>query len=181
MKRFIKLSLVAIALLSFAASAYARTDNIDAPKADKGWFQYGVNVRTNVMVYASEQALTLSGGYRFNKKNYLGLNLGVARAEWTDDSRGQTHPYTAVPVALDYIHNFYLGKARKHSIYLGGEAGIGCSSKTVKYEDGEEHELGYGILTLKTGLDFQLHNRLHLNLGIRVGYFSLGAGVGISF
>ncbi len=184
MKRFIRLSVVAIALLSFAASANAQTEETisNQIKAEKGWFQYGVNGRIGfVDPFTSEKAIVLSGGYRFNKKNYLGLNLGFAAAEWHDDARPEDHLYAAFPFSLDYTHNFYLGKAKKHSIFLGGEVGAGLTPKVVKYDDGDEISLGYGILFVKTGLDFQLHDRLHLNLGIRVGFLALGAGVGISF
>ncbi len=200
MRNHIKLSVIAIALFSFAAAASAQSSEPvmntpeteipanDTQKAKKGWWQFGVGYRIgSPIIYHNEQAVVLSGGYRFNKKNYLGLNVGVAKATDTYTEYGpQDFDYIGCPITLDYTHNFFLGKARKHSIYLGGEVGgtfsFGQTGEIKETDDIFRLEpLGIPVMMIKTGMDFQLYKRLHLNFGVRVGILGVQGSIGISF
>ncbi len=188
-----RILILAIAMLSssFAASARSGENPVaDAPKAQKGWWQFGATARIgNHFFYTSEKSVVLGAGYRFNKKNYLGMNMGVAKAgdtyKW--DGPGETFYYTACPITLDYTHNFFLGKAKKHSIYLGAElGGLFSFGQTAMYQPlqdapYEEVPLGSSITNIKFGLDFHLYKKLHLNFGFSVGVLALGAGIGVSF
>ncbi len=201
MRNHIKLSVIAIVLLSFAVTtARAQSDEPvtnpqgteitanDIHKTKKGWWQFGIGYRIgSPIIYHHEQAVVLSGGYRFNKKNYLGLNVGVAKAEDTYTDYGMhDFEYIGCPITLDYTHNFFLGKARKHSIYLGGElGGIFSFGQTGKIKETDDLfmlvPLGTPIMMVKTGMDFQLYKRLHLNFGVRVGILGGQGSIGISF
>ncbi len=178
MKLFSKILAIALVFVSFSSVANAQTTE----REKSGRFQFGINYRNGITgAYVDEQAVTLSGGYRFNRKNYLGINAGVSDAEYYNDADGNTYSFTGVPVALDYIHYFPIGKARNHSIFLGGEAGVLCSSKTVTDNLGEEIGMGTAFLTLKTGVDFKIYKRLHLNCGVRLGLVCAEFSCGISF
>ncbi len=154
-------------------------------KEKKSWWQFGISYRAGILnPFESERSAVLSAGYRFNRKNYLGLSTGYGRGNtYIDADCGADYDYNGIPVTLEYLHNFYLGKAKKHSIYLGGEAGglFSWESAEAKCEEGVVHNFGAGILMIKTGMDFQLYERLHMNFGIRVGLLALGAGIGLTY
>ncbi len=184
-KHFISILIAAIAMLSFAASADAQTQDTDTPKAKKGWWQYGVSYRAGLLnPFESENSVVLNAGYRFNRKNYLGISAGYGRGNtYIDADCGADYDYNGIPVTLEYLHNFYIGEAERHSFYLGGEAGglFSWESAEAQCEEGTVHHFGAGIAMLKTGMDFQLHEKLHMNFGIRLGFLALGFNVGISF
>ncbi len=201
-----RLMILAAALLAFAATASAKTEesesapsvqNIENPTADaakarEGWWQFGVTARVgNHFFYTPEAAVVLGAGYRFNKKNYLGLNVGIAHAEnniTVGPGFVESFPFIGCPITAEYKHNFFLGKAKKHSIYLGAEAGFLSSfGQKGVWEDSqgeyetEEHTLGEAITYLKFGMDFLLYKKLHMNFGFNVGVLALGASLGFTF
>ncbi len=187
MKNLLRAVFISILLFSFASASNAQTN--DVTTSDKGWWQFGAGYRIgSPIIYHNEQAFVLSGGYRFNKKNYLGLNIGVAMAEDTYKGYGPDgdFEYIGCPITLDYTHNFFIGKARKHSIYLGGEAGgtfsFGQTGIIQETDDiFTEVPLGTPVIMIKTGMDFQIYRRLHLNFGIRLGILGAQVGAGITF
>ncbi len=193
-----RILILAIAIFAFAASAEAQTEKSslendkdvrmlfdNAPKVQKSWWQFGVTYRNGVLSpFDGEHSVVLNGGYRFNKKNYLGIGAGYGKGyAYIDADCGAEYRYNSIPVIMEYIHNFYLGKARKHSIYLGGELGALHSWETAeaKCEEGMVHDFGTYVLGLKTGMDFQLYQRLHLNFGFSIGLLALGFSAGITF
>ncbi len=188
-----RILILAIAMLSLSVAASAGNDEnpiVKASEARKGWWQFGATARvSNHFFYTNEQSVVLGAGYRFNKKNYLGMNIGVAKASDTYkwDGPGETFYYTACPITLDYTHNFFLGKAKKHSIYLGAElGGLFSFGQTAMYQPlpddpYEEVPLGSPITNLKFGMDFQLYKKLHLNFGVSAGVLALGAGIGLTY
>ncbi len=200
--------IAAIALIAFASTASAQTDqpaedalnpktefptpSDDIQKTKKGWWQFGVTARVgNHFFYTTEAAVVLGAGYRFNKKNYLGLNVGIAHAEnniTVGPGFVESFPFIGCPITAEYKHNFFLGKAKKHSIYLGAEAGFLSSfGQKGVWEDSqgefetEEHTLGEAITYLKFGMDFQLNKKLNMNFGFNVGVLALGASLGFTF
>ncbi len=181
MKRLIKVIAAIAAGLMVSAAAEAQTN--ETPKKFSESLQFGVNYRIgSPSVFCSEETATISGGYRFNRKNYLGLTLGISDAEWYNDAEPADYPFTGYPIALDYIHYFPLGKAKNHSIYLGGEVGILYSNEVAKVEYGDgDVELGSEIIMLKTGMDFRIYKNLHINFGLRIGLLCGGVSCGISF
>ncbi len=87
---------------------------------------------------------------------------------------------------MDYIHYFPVGKAKRHSICLGGELGfISSFGQTFLYDnsngDREEVGLGGAIAVVKLGMDHPVYKRMHLNWGVRLGVLTAGVGLGISF
>ncbi len=200
MKDYLRIIMLVAALFTFAASASAieyesltevpsvesSEDSIVGAKA-KGWWQFGVSARYGMpMMYHNEHAVVIGAGYRFDRKNYLGLNIGVAHAEDYFSAYGRDFDYIGCPITLDYTHNFFLGKAKRHSFYLGGELGATFSfgqTAVIKETDDLFHEesLGIPILMLKAGMDFQLYKRLHMNFGFRLGALGLQGSVGFTF
>ncbi len=182
-----RILILAIAMLSLSASAFAENDG--HVKTSKGWWQFGVSYRGgSPMIYHSEHAFVAGAGYRFNKKNYLGLNVGAAKAVDTFTGYGPENDfeYVGCPISLDYTHNFFLGKAKKHSIYLGGEVG-GTFSFGQEAEipmlggPNQVVQLGIPVFMVKTGMDFQLYERLHINFGARIGFLGGQGSIGFTF
>ncbi len=180
-----RILILALAIFAFAASAEAQTEKSSTEKAQKGWWQFGVTYRNSLLTpFDTENSVVLNGGYRFNKKNYLGLGVGYGKGSaYIDADCGAEYYYNGIPVITEYRHNFYLGKAKKHSIYLGGELGALLSWETAeaKCEEGEVHHFGTHIFGIKAGMDFQLYQRLHMNFGFSVGVLALGFSAGITF
>ena len=91
----------------------------------------------------------------------------------------------------DYTHYFFLGKARRHAIYAGAEAG-GIFANYYK---------GFGMIWdgdaqipaslavskvipyvgIKTGLDFNIADVTHLQVGITLNYIGFGVSAGLTF
>ncbi len=203
MKNYLKITILAVAMLSFAAAAHAQTEesvidlnelqaqednSTDFKKQEikKRWWQFGITVREGgTSPFSSEKSIAANAGYRLNKKNYIGISAGYGKGNtYIDADCAADLYYNGIPVTFEYLHNFYLGKAKKHSIYLGGEFGMFHSWETATskcLEEEEVYDLGEGIFAIKTGFDFQIYKRLHLNFGLRIGVLSLGLSAGISF
>ncbi len=200
------LSFMVIMLFSLTAVTYAQSDSVvvsvpevdNVAKATKGKFQYGATIRYgSPYPYSHEEALVFAGGYRFNRRNYLGLNIGVSHSSVYKSAKGIDAEYIGCPISLDYIHYFPVGKAKKHSVYLGAELGTvhsfgqtytypvyNYNYETEEWDDvtyKEEGDLSAGIAVIKVGMDHPIYKHMHLNWGIRFGLLALGVGLGVSF
>ncbi len=106
--------LVVMGLLSWATIANAQSDSVVVNVQEetlvedymmnekKGRFQCGVTLRYGgTCLSSTEKAIVFAGGYRFNRRNYLGLNIGVARAEYgVNWDRGyQSGKYIGCPIS----------------------------------------------------------------------------------
>ncbi len=203
------LSFVVVLLLSWTVVICAETNSIvesipevntvDNPAQEgKGYLQLGGTLRYGAPYpYSHEEALVYACGYRFNRRNYVGLNVGIARAndgvEWYNGYQGAA--YIGCPVSLDYTHYFPIGKKKKrHSIYLGAELGLIYSfgqsffyhgskynEETGRYDYVEEEvSLGSPIIIIKAGMDHPIFEDFHLNWGFRLGILSAALSIGFT-
>ena len=174
--------ILAVLLLSAAAALSSSAQVITG-----GEFQWGVAARYDIFYYMNEQtSLNFSMGDRFNRKNYLGGQTGMSRGESYIDSEGRTYQYIGIPVLIDYIHYYPIGKAKNDSFYLGGEMGA-----VLQYFTDEEEVASSDIidssydaspyLCLKFGLDFRLKDKLHLSFGLQANDIGAGAMIGVTF
>ena len=180
--------LLVFAALILACSAQAQT------KDERG-LQFGVNYRAEfVNLVHSQQSANLSLGYRINKGNYVGLQSGYAfkGSTYVDADPGE-YAYRGIPLRAEYTHYFFLGKARRHSIYAGAEAGgifanyykgFGCT-----WDDAHKQQI-YNTTPvnkvipyagIKAGLDFNIANFTHLQAGIIISYIGYGLSAGLTF
>ncbi len=117
----------------------------------KGRFQYGAAFRTGkASQVTTETAVVLSAGYRL-KRDYFGINVGYGvGSTFYERDCGRTYGFDGIPVTLDYIHYCLLGKAKKHSIYVGAEYGCFHSSDTVEAQCSyEKIDMGSSILMVR--------------------------------
>lgn len=174
MKRLILI----IASLLLGGIAFAQTDEL------KG-FQWGVSYGQELYIGAVEHWANATFGYRFNKGNYLGAKTGYIFGRPVDAK------YNGIPLMLDYIHYFPLGKAQRHSVFAGVEIG----NHFLKSNRGRGYVDDSGSLVVenrpvltsefrayaKAGLDFNIADVTHLQLGFNIGYVFAGASVGFTF
>ena len=155
--------------------------------------QFGVNYRAEfVNMIHSQQSANLSLGYRINKGNYVGVQSGyIFKGSTYIDADPGHYAYRGIPLRGEYTHYFMLGRARRHSIYAGVEAG----GMFVNYYN------GFGMIFdgdaripaslavnkvipyagIKTGLDFNIADFTHLQLGITLNYIGYGVSAGFTF
>ncbi len=204
MKKLI--SLVAISLLSLTIVVNAQSEvsaiNIqevdtlinNVAKTQKGKYQFGVSLRYGTpysFIITVEEGIIISNGYRFGKRNYLGLNVGVAKVtdvlRWEKDyGTYKSIKYLACPISLEYIHYFPVGKAREHAVMLGAEVGCDHSfgkSYVEKYESDTRSEKAFvnPIAMIKVGMEHPVSKRVNLNWSLNVAtLLGLGASIGIT-
>ena len=181
-----KKALLALAALILAFSAQAQT------KDERG-FQFGINYRAGFVNWVhTQQSVNLSLGYRINRGNYLGVQSGyVFKGNTYVDADPGDYAYHGIPLMADYTHYFFLGKARRHAIYAGAEAG-GIFANYYK---------GFGMIWdgdaripaslavskvipyagIKAGLDFNIADVTHLQVGITLNYIGFGVSAGLTF
>ncbi len=208
MKRIFSMLTILLLSLTTVVSAQSEVSMVDVQKADslvnnpvkeKKGFQYGATLRYGgTFLFSSEAAFVLAGGYRFDRRNYLGLNVGVAyAASWVNwDTGPQGDTYWGAPISLDYTHYFPVGKSKKHSIILGAELGFIYSfgqsflyehagdynAETESFEtEYEEVPFGGAIAVIKLGMDHPISQKMNLNWSLRLSLFTAGVGIGISF
>lgn len=183
-----KKALLALAALILAFSAQAQT------KDERG-FQFGINYRAGFVNWVhTQQSVNLSLGYRINRGNYLGVQSGyVFKGSTYVDADPGDYAYHGIPLMADYTHYFFLGKARRHAIYAGAEAG-GIFANYYKgfgaRRDSEGKQLVRNTTPvaktipyagIKTGLDFNIADVTHLQVGITLNYIGFGVSAGLTF
>ena len=178
--------LVIMAAMLLTCSAFAQDKEV------KG-LQFGVHYRTEfVNLVHSQESANLSLGYRINKGNYVGVQSGyIFKGSTYIDADPGHYAYRGIPLRGEYTHYFMLGRARRHSIYAGVEAG----GMFVNYYN------GFGMIFdgdaripaslavnkvipyagIKTGLDFNIADFTHLQLGITLNYIGYGVSAGFTF
>ena len=175
--------LLMIAVLLISGSAYAQTGEI------KG-FQWGVAYKQEEGPGFMQASVNATGGYRFNRGNYLGLQSGYAFIGQGGDYE-YGGKYWGIPLLADYIHYFPIGKAQRHSLIAGVEIG----GNFRRYPDVVIERVGYApsdVVTgpanstlfyacVKTGLDFNIADFTHLQFALLFSYPGLGVSIGFAF
>ena len=190
---------MAMALL--AGGAFAQTGN-ELPEKEvqpqtekvKG-FQWGVSARAEFVNWFNSQAsANLSLGYRINRRNYVGVQSGfIFKGKTYVDADPGNYYFRGVPILAEYMHYFPVGRTKRHSIYLGLEGGgaiahyyngFGCTwdneHKTQIYNTTPVNKT-HPYIGMKTGLDFNIADVTHLQLGIIISYFGYGVSAGFTF
>lgn len=92
---------------------------------EKGHMQFGARLDLIGIGFNSYSTINATAGWRFNRRNYLGIGTGCHLIDvYTDASPSVDNGLTAsIPVYADYVHYFPL-KREKNSFYLGTEAGM---------------------------------------------------------
>lgn len=175
-------------LLLCASGIYAQSDKY------KG-FQYGLTFRAEIVDFISSQMSTnLSLGYRINKGNYVGLQSGFVFSGSTYlDANPSTHPYRGAPLLAEYTHYFHLGKSRKHAIYAGAEGGWIIARYYKGFGASWDSETQHQVYNtnpvtrtlpyvgVKGGLDFNIADVTHLQVGLIMSYPGYGISAGLTF
>ena len=176
-----------IAVLLISGSAYAQSGEV------KG-FQWGVAYKQEMGPGFMQASVNATGGYRFNRGNYLGLQSGYAfygqggDYEFGGQFGGQ---YWGIPLLADYIHYFPIGKAQRHSLIAGVEIG----GNFRRYPDAVIERVRYApsdVVTgpanstlfyacVKTGLDLNIADFTHLQLALLFSYPGFGVSIGFAF
>lgn len=187
-KTFLSVLLIVISLTSFAKGG----------EYEFRGMQYGVSARAGIWyIYQGELEYLFSAGYRFDRRNYLGGNIGFAMGVEHDSGRLTDTDYTSLPIMLDYTHYIPLFGSR-HSLFIGAEAGMAVplTNKTIyrrpedRNDATKKESLYYFIsgnpqsvlyLDMKLGFDFALPWKHNINLGVSVGYGCLGVNLGYTF
>ena len=117
----------------------------------------------------------VSVGSRLDRQNYIGVETGFGiHARYPQN-------INSIPVLLDYIHYYPLGKTDRHSVYLGVEAGamIQLSHWPQNTRTNHYTEL---FTSAKIGFDFALGRRgPHLIVGGQINFWGAGATLGMAF
>lgn len=184
MKRFLLITV----LLLLTGSTFGQT-------ADKG-FQWGVSVKRELLPGTGQYSVNATGGYRFNRGNYLGFQTGYAFTGKLNGGIGKgvggpKGKFWGIPLMADYIHYFPIGKAQRHSLIAGIEMG----AHFRHYPDAVTGRISprpSDIITgpvnythfyacVKTGLDFNIVDFTHLQIGLLFSYPGIGVSVGFTF
>ncbi len=161
-------------LLMLAVPAFAQ---------EEGRMQFGVRVDLSDLGFNAYSTLDATAGWRFNRRNYLGIGTGchiidvyTDAAPWVDN--GST---PSIPIYADYVH-YYPLKNDRNSFYIGAEAGMTIYPDKLPTTDDDGRIDPY--YSLKIGWDFTLKNRFGLYFGpslkiYRGACFSLDFGLRI--
>lgn len=181
-----KLCIALVGLLLFCPSASAQTlvdavrAGVRAQKEAPGHFQYGVNLRYEPILIVSyeQKAAMIAFGYRFNRKNYLGLNAGISPSKVCTSSYPfeEYVKFVGVPLTLDYIRYCPIGKRKHNSFIYGAEAGA-----LVIGKDPHRRNLSQFYGFLKAGFDFRLCEAAHIHWNVEIGFLTCGLALGFTF
>jgi len=149
------------------------SSNIYAQNEDVKGFQWGVSYRLEGYVGSFEHSAYASFGYRVDNQNYLGIQTGFIVGRPVGDL------YYGIPLHGDYMHYYAIGEAKKHSLFTGVEVG-GHFIRSTYSESYPANSVDF-YASLKAGLDFNMANLTHLQVGLLVGYVHLGISVGFTF
>lgn len=158
-------------LIMLAAPAFAQGD---------GRMQYGVRIDVVSAGINAYDTYNITAGWRFNRKNYLGIGTGCHVIDtYTDaDPSLDNGPTASIPIYLDYVHYFPFKKHNRNSFFLGIEAGptFYLSKLPTKDDDGR-HDV---FQCYKMGWDYTLSNRIGLFFGPSLKVYR-GLGLSLDF
>lgn len=181
-------------MLLLAGSMYAQSAAEDV----KG-FQWGVSARAEFVNWVHSQiSANLSLGYRFDRRNYVGVRTGYAfKGKTYVDADPGTYYYRGIPAIAEYTHYFPVGRTKMHSIFLGAEGGctfahyyngFGCTWEETEGATQRRQVYNTTPVTkvipfagVKSGLDFNIADFTHLQFGIIVSYWGYGVMAGLTF
>ena len=187
--------LLIMAMILLTSGAYAQTEETAAKKNEVKGFQWGVSARAEfVNLFNSQASANLSLGYRIDRRNYVGVQSGfIFKGKTYRDADPGNYYYRGIPLLAEYTHYFPVGRTKMHSIYAGLEGGgaiahyyngFGCTwdneHKTQIYNTTPVNKT-HPYIGMKTGIDFNLADVTHLQLGIIISYIGYGVSAGLTF
>ena len=150
---------------------------------EEGHMQYGLRADLLRIGFNDYDTFNVTGGWRFNRRNYLGIGTGCHVIDvYTDsDPSVDNGPTLSVPLYADYVH-YYPLKNDKNSFYLGAEAGMTIypDKLPTKNDDGRIDP----YYSLKLGWDFTLKNSFGIFFGPSLKVYdgiNLSLDVGLRF
>ena len=142
-------------------------------------FQSSVTFGINESLDVGSKRLTVSLGYRFNPKRYLGLGCGASWQKGYNMNYPGVPPTTGIhnsfPIFVDYVRNFQFKRNRRHGFLLGAEAGVTWFDTPI-FPD-ENYVLNPHLL-LKMGFDVSVVNKFGVVFGLNAYHLSSPCGVG---
>lgn len=150
---------------------------------EEGRMQFGVRVDVLRLGFNDYDTYNATAGWRFNRRNYLGIGTGCHVIDIYDDTDcGMGNgPIASIPLYADYVH-YYPLKNDRNSFYIGAEAGMTIYPGMLPVKNKKSRVDKY--YSLKMGWDFTLHNRFGIFFGpsLKVYYgINLSLDVGLRF
>ena len=165
--------MAALAMMSHIETVHAQ---------EKARMQYNVNWRESVFFFSSSEALDVTVGRRFNKRNFLGVGSGYHWVKRTDDAdpTNDNGEVTALPLFTEYIGYLPIKHISRNSLFFAADLGgryyldkVPLKNDTDRFEP---------LINFKIGWDATLEGRVGLNLGLGFGLpDGFGASVGFRF
>lgn len=131
---------------------------------EEGRMQFGVRADLLRLGFNKYDTYNATAGWRFNRRNYLGIGTGCHIIDvYTDSDPSVDNGATAsIPIYADYIH-YYPLKNDKNSFYLGAEAGMTIYPGKLPTKNVKNRIDPY--YSLKVGWDFTLKNHFGIFFG----------------
>ena len=144
-------------------------------------FQASAAFNLNESITLSSRRATVSAGYRFTPKRYLGIGSGISwqqgsipdSPEFPDLEKGVINSF---PIFMDYIRYFPFRKRPRHTFLLGAEGGVTLFAEPI-FTD-ETYKCTPHLL-LKTGFDLTIFRRLGINFGFNAYAAHSLSGLGV--
>jgi hypothetical protein len=166
-----RLFLIMVVML-LSSSASAQTEEV------KG-FQWGVAYKQETAVLGLQASANATAGYRFNRGNYLGFQTGYTFVG-SSSEMGSFGRYWGMPLLVDFIHYFPMGKKKQNSFFTGVEGGGYIIGFYSAYTQKTFTNFGY-YACVKNGFDFNIADFTHLQLGVLLSYPGMGVSIGFTF
>lgn len=131
---------------------------------EEGRMQFGVRADLLRLGFNKYDTYNATAGWRFNRRNYLGIGTGCHLIDVYSDSDPSVDngPTASIPLYADFVH-YYPLKNDKNSFFIGAEAGITIYPGKLPTKSNDDRVDVY--YDLKLGWDFTLRNRLGIFFG----------------
>lgn len=151
---------------------------------ENGRLQFGVKRGFTFGPFCGEDHNLAMAGWRFDRKNYLGLVSGLLMTEIVDDADpdNENGEVSFVPLGVDYTRYVPFRKHVDHSFFYGVVAGAGWYTDKLPLKDDNTRCLPF--FQCKLGLDFRIYKRLGVNFGLHLqasDIIGFGCDLGVRF
>ena len=133
---------------------------VSAQYPENGRWQFGVQRGCSAGLFVVEDHYHVKAGWRFDRKNYLGLETGYKRIDVTDDAdpSNENGEVPLIPLWVDYTRYVPFRHYVDHSFFYGVVTGCEIYPNQLPLKD--DHTLCTPMFQLKTGLDWRIYKRL---------------------
>jgi hypothetical protein len=147
--------------------------------------QWGAEARYDIYDLNESMASgDVSLGWRFNRKNYVGIRAGFGKGSTYKDDSGSNYNYNGIPLLADYIHYFPVGKSSRNSFFIGGEAGPVFQHYTEEFKEEDQKDMSKNdscpFAGFMFGFEFAM-GKPYITIGLQANMIGFGCRLGVIF